>query len=317
MIGWSRMSQEMDISWQWLRQVVKEWGGDTAEPAEVQPLTGGGISTTLAISLTDHRKAVLKVSPHRVDHGYVNEAHQLGLLADLGLPTPKVYAARVGSLDDPFSYILMEYIEGYTLHHARRLCNEEQYDAIQAHLAELMLALHERTGTDYRRLQIEAPPQAFDNWAVFYRHVFDPICEETLQLKAIPLKCRKMIGRVHERLEKLLNHDDVPRLVHWDVWATNILVRPSQAGDWRVVALLDPNCKFAHVEAEIAYMSLFHTSTPAFMKAYQQKRRFSDDYHRVRKLIYQVYFLLNEVSMFGAEHVKELLPAAERLAVIV
>ena len=40
------------------------------------------------------------------------------------------------------------------------------------------------------------------------------------------------------------------------------------------------NCKYAHTEAEIAYMELFHTITPAFLRAYQQGRRLHPDYHR-------------------------------------
>src|SRR6185503_19429352 len=73
---------------------------------------------------------------------------------------------------------------------------------------------------------------------------------------------KKTIGKVHERLEKLLTHDDCPRLVHWDIWATNILAKPDEHGKWWITGVLDPNCKYAHAEAEIAYMDLFHTITP-------------------------------------------------------
>ena len=58
---------------------------------------------------------------------------------------------------------------------------------------------------------------------------------------------------MHEKLDHLLAHDDQPRLVHWDIWNTNILARTNGDGKYHIAALLDPNCKFAHAEAEIAY----------------------------------------------------------------
>lgn len=311
------MSQEMDISWQVLGRIVQQWGGDSAEIAEIMPLDGGCISTTCAIKLLDGRKVVCKISPHRVDHSYVNEAHQLKFIAGIGLPVPEVYAARVGTLEDPFSYILMEFIDGINLHQAKQKCSAEEFDQLQTRLAEMMLKLHERTGPAYSRVEVDPTPSQFESWPGFYRNVFDPIYRDVMQVPALPVKTRKQITKIHERLDRLLQHDEVPRLVHWDVWSTNILVKRDDSGNWDVAALLDPNCKFAHFEAEIAYMTLFHTSTPAFLKAYQQRRRLTDEYHRVRKLVYQLYFLLNHVNLFGGEYVKHAISAVDQLGVVV
>jgi len=303
----------MDISWQVLRQIAQEWGGETAELAEVKPLDGGCISTTVALQLADGRKAVCKISAHRVDRSYVNEAHQLSLLAELGVPVPKVYATKLGSLEDPFSYILMEFVEGMNLQQARRATTTEEYDALQAELARLVLALHEQTGEKYCRAEVAPAAPRFDAWPSFYHHLFDPIFHDVVQTKTVPPKCRKQMAKIHERLDQLLQQDDVPRLVHWDIWSTNILVRPDSAGHWTIAALLDPNCKFAHIEAEIAYMSLFQTATPAFMKAYQERRRLSDEYHRLRKQVYQLYFLMNHVHLFGAGYLNPFVAAVERV----
>jgi fructosamine-3-kinase len=310
------MSQEMDISWQVLGRIVRDWGGSSAEIAEITPLDGGCISTTVAIVLGDGRKVVCKISPHRVDRSYINEAHQLKCMRGLGVPTPEVYSAKVGTLEDPFSYILMEFVEGVNLHRARQQCSPEQFDGLQARLAEMILMLHERTAPAYGRLEIEPPASQFESWPAFYRTVFDPIYRDVMKAVSLPIKTRRHIGKIHERLDKLLQHDEVPRLVHWDVWATNILVKPDEAGEWKVAAILDPNCKFAHFEAEIAYMTLFHTSTPAFLKAYQHVRKLSDEYHRVRKLVYQLYFLLNHVVLFGGEYVKQAVMAVDRLGAV-
>jgi fructosamine-3-kinase len=238
-------------------------------------------------------------------------------MSELGLPTPAVYAAKIGSLDDPFSYILMEFVEGINLHQAKQKCSPDDFDELQTQLAEMLLSLHERTAIEYGRVEIAPAPSQFDSWPVFYRNIFDPICTEVLKSPSLPIKTRKQIGRIHEHLDRLLQNDEVPRLVHWDVWSTNILARPDDSGHWKIAALLDPNCKYAHFEAEIAYMSLFQTSTPAFLKAYQQRRRLTDEYHRLRKLIYQLYFLLNHVVLFGGEYVKQAVAAVDRLGKVV
>jgi fructosamine-3-kinase len=311
-------AHENDISWPVLRRIVQDWSGTSAELAEVRPLTGGCINTTLALHIDDGQRAVIKISPHRVNREHEREAYQLNLLRSLGLPTPRVYAWKIGSLDDPFSYLLMEFVEGIDLAHARLQCSAAEYEQIQAHLADLVLSLHSRTAEQYMRVMSDGDggqgPQRFDSWPAFYRSIYDPIWREVEKSPLLPIKTRKQIGRLHDKLDRLLAHNDVPRLLHWDIWATNVLAQPDASGRWRVSSLLDPNCKYAHAEAEIAYMELFHTITPAFLKVYQRAHRLEGDYHRLRKWIYQLYPLIDHVHLFGQEYVKPLMTTMERLA---
>lgn len=309
-------SQESDISWQFLRQVVADWAGADAELREFQALDGGSISTTVALTLADGRRAVLKITPHRVDRGYADEALQLKLMRECGLPVPEVYACHVGSLEKPFSYILMEYVEGVDLNAAKSRCSPEQYEAVQAHLAELLLKLHDNTGSHFMRVTA-VEPKKFDKWPECYRDIFEPIWREVEKSGALPVKCRKTISKVYDRLDVLLAHDDVPRLVHWDVWATNLLTRCGDAGDWRVCALLDPHCKYAHAEVELAYLELFHTSTPAFLKTYQQGRRLPPEYHRIRKPVYQLFTTINHLRLFGNGYAKLVQGAVEKVSPLV
>ena len=58
--------QDRDIPWGMLRQIIQDWAGVGADLREFRPLDGGSISTTLALTLNDDRKAVLKITPHRV-----------------------------------------------------------------------------------------------------------------------------------------------------------------------------------------------------------------------------------------------------------
>jgi fructosamine-3-kinase len=308
--------QDSDISWQMLRRIVQDWAGTSAELTEVTTLDGGSVNTTLALATKSGDRAVLKISPHRVNRRYLTEAYQLNILRTIGLPAPQVYASSVGDLDSPVSYLLMEFLPGVDLGRAKRECAEEQFDHLQMHLAELMLALHHNTHANYTRLT-DGDRAEFDAWPAFYHHVYDEHWVEFDRAAKLPAKVRKLITKVHERLDRLVAHDDCPRLVHWDVWSTNVLCKADEHGKWWVCGILDPNCKYAHAEAEIAYMDLFKTTTPAFLRAYQQSRRLHADYHRVRKHVYQLYELINHVNAFGKDYVPPLLSCVERLSTVV
>jgi fructosamine-3-kinase len=301
-----------DISWDVLRRIVHDWVGSSAELVEVRPLHGGSMNTTLALTTSAGDRAALKITPHRVNRAFEDEAYQLNVLAQVGLPVPEVYTCEVGSLDAPYSYLLMQYVDGMNFAEAKQACSADQYAQLQSHLAELVLTLHENTATHYTRV---TAGQRIEHavWPAFFREIYDPIWAETRKLGFLPTKLRKQIDRIHDNLDRLLAHDDCPRLVHWDIWATNLLARPDEQGRWWVCAILDPMCKYAHVEAELAYMELFQTTTSAFTRTYQQTRRLTPDYHAVRKGIYQLYALINHVQLFGQEYLEPLAGALAKI----
>jgi fructosamine-3-kinase len=296
-----------------LRRIVQQWAGTTAELAEVRPLDGGNISTVLGITTDAGDRCVLKITPHRVTREFERETYQLDLLRKLDVPAPRVYKTQIADLDDPNSYILMEFVEGVDLAEAKRQCSSEQFDRLQEQLAEIVATMHRHTGEKYMRvMQPEGP--SFPTWSTFFRTVYDPIWHEAEKHPALPGKARKQIAKIHEKLDFLLTHSDLPRLVHWDIWSTNLLAKPDGSGNWQITALLDPNCKFAHAEAEIAYMELFNTVTPAFLKAYGRHHKLGDDYHRLRKNVYQLYPMIDHLQLFGEQYLKPLLATLDRCA---
>ncbi len=301
-----------EISWDVLRLIVRNWLGSAAELAEVRPLHGGSINTALALTTAAGDRAALKITAHRVNRAIEDEAYQLNLLANLGLPVPRVYACQVGSLDLPYSYLLMQFVDGVTFADAKQACSSDQYDQLQCHLAELLLKLHDNTADHYARVTAQDPVQ-HKSWPTFFHDIYDPLWAEARKLSFLPIRSRKQIDRIHDNLDSLLAHDDAPRLVHWDIWATNLLAHPDPAGAWRVSAILDPLCKYAHVEAELAYMDFFQTTTPAFMRTYQQSRRLPQGYHALRKPIYQLYALINHLQLFGVEYLPHLLSTLSRI----
>jgi fructosamine-3-kinase len=307
---------DIDISWQVLRQIVHDWAGSHVELDEVKHLDGGSIATTVELHTKPGDRAVLKITPHRVDRSYVDEAHQLAFLRELGLPAPRVYRYEIGSLDLPFSYLLMEHRDGVDLARAKAACSPEQFDVLQVELARVVRTLHAQTHAQYHRVSA-GECSMFDSWPAFYRDVFDPIWQEVEKNGHLPPKSRKLVARIHERLPALLAHDDCPRLLHGDLWTSNILAGTGKDGAWHITAILDPYCKYGHVECEIAYLELFHTVNGAFMRAYQGEHHLPNDYHRLRKPVYQLYELLNHLQLFGHEYLKPTIAAIERVSQLI
>ena len=310
------MLHASDISWQVLRQIVHQWAGTSAELAEVRPLDGGCINNTLCLTTNAGDRSVLKISPHRVNREFERERAHLDLMRSLDIPVPQVWAQKTGDLDDPHSYILMEFVEGVDLSHAKEQASPEQFDALQSHLAEIVARLHDHVGTAYQRVAHDENRQ-FETWPEFFRHVYDPIWAECEKAPHLPAKSRKQIAKIHEKLDRVLANADKPRLVHWDIWSTNLMCGPDAQGNWRVAALLDPNCKFAHAEAEIAYLELFQTVTPAFLKSYQRHHKLGEDYQRVRKWVYQLYPMIDHVVLFGEQYLKPLQTSLDRATAVV
>jgi fructosamine-3-kinase len=207
-------------------------------------------------------------------------------------------------------------MEGVDLSAARAACSAEQFNALQTELAQMVLRLHDQTADNYMRVTSNGAKR-FNAWPPCYRDIYETIWREVEKSGQLPVKIRKLVNRIHDRLDRLLAHDDRPRLVHWDLWATNLLAAPNRDGNWHITALLDPNCKFAHAEAEIAYLELFHTITPEFMRVYQRSHKLPPEYHRIRKPIYQLYSLLNHLRLFGQEYLKPACAAIERAGALV
>jgi fructosamine-3-kinase len=307
-----------DISWPTLRQIVRDWAGADAELDEVKLLDGGSIATTVVLHLKSGDRAVLKLTQHRVDRAYADEAHQLKLLRDIGIPTPEVYRCEIGTLDSPFSYLLMEFKEGIDLAKAKAECTPEEFVAVQAELAEVVRQIHSQTDEHFHRVCCDASSRRFDAWAHLFREAYDPIWAEAEKVGHLPPKTRKQVARLHERLPQLLAHADRPRLLHGDLWSANILVNKSDADrKWHVSAILDPACRYGDVECELAYLELFHTVNGNFLRTYLGDKHLATDYHRVRKPIYHLYELLNHLQLFGPEYLKPTLAAVERVSHLV
>ena len=113
----------------------------------------------------------------------------------------------------------------------------------------------------------------------------------------LPKACRKQIGKIHERsraIHRARGSAEARALGHLEHQCAG---ERNGDGKWHIAALLDPNCKFAHTEAEIAYMELFnhHTGVPQGLPAAPQAPA---GVSKFRKPVYQLYPMINHLNVF-------------------
>src|SRR5699024_5443880 len=98
--------------------------------------------------------------------------------------------------------------------------------------------------------------------------------------------------------------EEGPSLLHGDLWSGNTqLVWDGEP------ALLDPAVYRGHREVDLAMASLFGGFDAAFWDAYQAARPLRGDGLERRRAVYQLYYLLVHVNLFGAGYLPRTLAA--------
>lgn len=98
-----------------------------------------------------------------------------------------------------------------------------------------------------------------------------------------------------------------PSLLHGDLWGGNV----AMDGRGRPV-VFDPACYYGDREADLAMTELFGGFGPAFLAAYRCAWPLDSGY-AVRKVLYNLYHVLNHLNLFGGAYERQAEAMAERL----
>ena len=110
-------------------------------------------------------------------------------------------------------------------------------------------------------------------------------------------------ARDRARLDRLMDglperigvgDDEGPSTLHGDLWSGN--VHMAAAGP---PALVDPSAYRGHREVDLAMAELFGGFGPGFRAAYGEAWPLEPGYAPVRRAVYQLYYLLVHVNLFG------------------
>jgi fructosamine-3-kinase len=116
------------------------------------------------------------------------------------------------------------------------------------------------------------------------------------------------LDRVLELTPQALADVARPELVHGDLWGGNWLV--GRGGE---PVLIDPAVYAGHGEVDLAMSELFGGFDRSFYDAYEHAHGISRAYTAYRRDLYQLYYLMVHVNLFGASYVAGVTSAAERV----
>ncbi len=117
-----------------------------------------------------------------------------------------------------------------------------------------------------------------------------------------------IFDRLFESIPAALEGAGAPALLHGDLWGGN-----TYAAAGGVPVLIDPAVYVGDGEVDLAMTELFGGFTPAFYDAYAEIRPISAAYRSHRRDLYQLYYLLVHVNLFGAAWAAPSRRAAERV----
>lgn len=255
-----------------------------------QQSVGGGCINRAVVLADDARAYFVKLNS--VDRLAMFEAESEGLAALREAEAIRVPEPVCTGITGAQSYLAMEHVD-----------LTGRLDGAQA--GRRLACLHRCTATDFgwhRDNTIGSTPQhniQARDWVAFWR-------ERRLGFQ-LDLAARNGYGRAlldsGERLmsvlDGLIGHRPVPSLLHGDLWGGNI--GASREGE---PVIFDPAVYFGDRETDVAITELFGGFGSDFYAAYREAWPLPPEYD-TRKILYNLYHVLNHLNLFGGGYLAQ------------
>ena len=220
------------------------------------------------------------------------EAHSLRALHATGaLRVPAVLAAQEAAA----SWLLLEWLEPSAP-------GADGWRALGAALARL----HDNTGgsfgwehDNFIGSLHQANPRS-DDWAGFwFEERLAPRFAGAREAGLLDADDRAMLDALRRRLPAILAQavEDGPSLLHGDLWGGNVHFHADGP------ALIDPSSYYGHREVDLAMAGLFGGFPATFFETYRERSPLRRG-HEQRRAVYQLYYLLVHVELFGRGYVE-------------
>jgi fructosamine-3-kinase len=260
-------------------------------------VAGGDINAAHAARLDDGGRVFVKSNPDAPAGMFAAEAAGLRWLAE-------ARALRVPAVVARDEHVLV-------LEHIASGPRRPDYDEA---LGRGLAALH-RTGAPGFGLDrdnfIGRLPQAnrpLPSWAEFYRERrLLPQLRLAIDGGRASSAMRRGLGRLLPRLEELVGPAEPPARLHGDLWGGNAM-----ADEQGRPCLVDPAVYGGHREVDLAMMRLFGGFSARVFAAYEEAFALPPG-SDARVPLYQLYFLLAHVNLFGGSYVASVEHALDQL----
>jgi fructosamine-3-kinase len=268
--------------------------GSAAEVVGTREVGGGCISPTARIETGGGGVYFLKWSTDTLPDGLLSaEADGLARLAAAGaIRVPEVVARDDGAS----AWLLLEWLPPGS-------AGPGSWSRLGRSLAALHHERADRFGAPADNF-IGSLPQANDpgdSWARFWEdRRLAPQLRSAVESGLLDRGDEDRFQALFRRLPDLLGpgQEDGPSLLHGDLWNGN--VHMMEGGE---AAVVDPSVYSGHREVDLAMADLFGGFPAAFREAYEAEWPLAPGYVPVRRAVYQLYYLLVHVNLFGAGYV--------------
>jgi fructosamine-3-kinase len=280
------------LNWNSISQQITAATEQVFTARSVQSLSGGDINA--AFRLQDGQSSYfVKLNHPELEAMFAAEFAGLQALAatkTLRVPTPIVFGQS-----ETHSFLVLEYLEfGRSSTVSERLLGQQLAQLHQQ--AQPYFGWH-RDNTIGSTLQIN---NQNDDWLNFWR-------EQRLGFQLQLAAKNGYGGRLQvlgERLSGELaalfsDYQPVPSLLHGDLWAGNAATDKQGKP-----VIFDPACYYGDREADLAMTELFGGFGSDFYAAYRDVWVLDAGY-RERKLLYNLYHILNHLNLFGGGYLRQ------------
>jgi fructosamine-3-kinase len=266
-------------------------------------VSGGCISNTAKLELQTGQRVFLKWAETTQQPAAWFSEEAKSLRAIDATHTVRVPTVLGQQTDAEFNWLVLEWLEpGATTR------------ANQAELGRQLAHLHRQSADRYGWSSdnfigsLAQSNRRTANWPEFWR---TERLQPQLQLAGDKLGAneRPRFDAVMKRADELLDvaHSDGPSLLHGDLWNGNVHMMADGSP-----SLIDPACYYGHREVDLAMARLFGGFSQKFYRAYEQEWPLQAGLEQ-RLLMYQLYYLLVHVNLFGVGYLAQTVSAVERL----
>lgn len=255
---------------------------------EIHPVSGGDINKAYYV-LTNQHEYFVKLNQQMNIGFFQFEERGLKMIQGTGtINVPNV----LGCLEiEGIPMLWLEWIEGKKTYETDVLLGER--------LAALHLADAKGYGLEGESYIGKLPQQnrLMDDWVEYYRDVrLVGQWKRGKDSGTMGQTREKMLVKLMERLDEWIPRTPKSCLLHGDLWGGNWMTGPEG-----VPYLIDPAILFGDHEMELAFTELFGGFSRRFYEAYQSVFPLSPEYEE-RKELYQLYYLLVHLNMFGESY---------------
>tara|TARA_B100001750_G_scaffold195276_1_gene166958 strand:- start:32 stop:889 length:858 start_codon:yes stop_codon:yes gene_type:complete len=267
--------------------------------AGTRALAGGDINDAWATDLADGRRVFVKTHGRAPADMFATEARGLAFLAEPAVPDlsiPEVLA--VGE-----RFLALELMEPGP-------CPPDFDERLGRALARLHQSSPGTFGLDHDNYigRLPQPNGPRDDWATFYRDQrLEPQLAMAERKGLADRGLRERFERLYASLPHRVGPPEPPARLHGDLWSGNLHRTPAGTP-----ALIDPAVHGGHREVDLAMMQLFGGFGPRVFAAYDEVHPRAPG-HAERVPLYQLYFLLVHVNLFGRGYLRGVTRCLDRL----